>query len=547
MKNNLSLNSEVSDLLVNIDFLRLVRTFINIYWLNELIIDDKSSDFFDKLNTFQYKNEELEKIFSKSELLDELGFLFSHEEILSSFLEYIKDIIIDKKVLYIYLEIADYLINIYNNKWTYPENIDIESVRLKDKVWDILWKWKLDNISLLITKNNFPTIWKKWFPIIKIDFDNVVDFYWDGDKNFLFAKVEDTEWNIFYHNYKGDIFLTNDWREIIDVEYIYSFQEYSVLKVKTNDLQNSLEIRSKDWKTFDMPEWLWDILPWKLIDWEKELEYLILSKIIDWVTKTTLFNIDWDTVNLMDILRFINKWKESTVKMLESLLSKFEDIDVSSIKWIKTIGWVKFVELSLDLDNDDPDVPWEPELYNIIMMESWKPLTDDNWEYIRYLFEIESFWWKELLWFGFTPFSIDGFIDSTWNVLTINDELIHTIDDTRMKFRWEEIFKINNDENFVVYESKVKKALDKLLWFNEIELKEDENWFSLIFEDKDNFLIKNKKIDQLSCSIENWKLNILLYSNWVWESIEYRDLISELKEEKRYLPILKQINILINT
>lgn len=543
--NKLNLNSEVSDLLVNSDFLRLVRTFINIYWINELLIDDKSSVFFDKLNTFQHKNENIEKIFSKWEILDELGFIFSHEEILSQFLDHIKETNIDKKLLSVYLEIADYLISIYNNKDTYPENMDVLSIRLKDKVWDILWKKELDNISLSITKNDFPTIWKKWFPIVKIDFDNLVDFYWDGYKDFLFAKVEDTEWNIFYHNHKWDIFLTNDWREIINVEYIYFFQEYSVLKVKTNDLQNSLEIRSKDGKTFDMPDWLWDILPWKLIDWDNELEYLILSKVRDWITKTTLFNIDWETVNLMDILKFINKWKESTIKMLELSLSKFEDINISSIKWIKTIGWVKFVELSLDLDEDYSEV--ENESFDIIIMESWKPLTDNNWEYIKHLFDIESFLWKELLWFGFTPFSIDGFIGSAWNVLTINDELIHTIDDTKMKFKWEEIFKINNNENFIIYESKVKKALDNLLWFNEIELEEYEYWFNLIFDDKDNFLIKNKKIDQLSCSSENWKLNILLYSNWVWESIEYRELITELNKEGKYKAILKQINILINT
>ena len=144
-----------------------------------------------------------------------------------------------------------------------------------------------------------------------------------------------------------------------------------------------------------------DVLPCKLVDWENELEYLILSKKSDWITKTTLFNEEWDTINALDILRFVNKWKPSTIKMLEFTLPKFENIDVSSIKWIKEIWGVKFIELSLDLDTIEPDFDNEKEEFNVIMMDSWLPLTDGNWEYIRYLFDVESFLWKDLLWFWF--------------------------------------------------------------------------------------------------------------------------------------------------
>lgn len=497
MNNNLNANSEVWDLLINVDFLRLVKTFINIYCIDEILIDEKVIDFFDNLNAFQYKKDDVKEKFSKSELLDNLWFIFSHEEILSNFIEHIKYSDIDKGLLNVYLEIWDYLIKIYDNKDMYPDNIDIEAIRLKDKVWDILWKWELENISLLIAKNDFPTIWKKWFPIVRIDFDNVVDFYWDADKKFIFLKVEDSEGNIFYHNYKWDIFLTNDWREIVNVEYIYSFNKYSVLKVKTNDLQSSIEIISKDWNIFDMPD-IEDALPWKLVDWENELEYIILSKLIEWITKTTLFNNESDTVNLMDILKFINKWQDSKIKLLEKSLSKFEDINLSSIKWIKEIEWIKFVELSIDIENGDENDFVQETNFDIIMMDNWVPLTDDRWEYIKHLFEIESFLWKELLWFGFTPFSIDWFIDSNWTTFTINDKLVHTITwfeaksitDSRGTFKprftasnWNTFSKINDNENFIIKDGKIKNILNNLLWFNEEET-EEQNWFDLFFKEK---------------------------------------------------------------
>ena len=99
---------------------------------------------------------------------------------------------------------------------------------------------------LLIAKNNFPTIWKKWSPIEEADFDNMIDFFWDKDIDFLYLKVKDIEWNVFYHNYKWDILLTNDWREVIDIEYIYLFNGYSILKVKCKDLKTSIEIVKKN-------------------------------------------------------------------------------------------------------------------------------------------------------------------------------------------------------------------------------------------------------------------------------------------------------------
>jgi hypothetical protein len=433
---------------------------------------------------------------------------------------------------------------IYSDKDMYPNNMEVESNRLKDKVGDILWKSEINNISLLIAKNNFPTIWKKWFPIVEIDFKNMIDFYGDGNIDLLFVKVKDSEWNIFFHNYKWDILLSNDWKEIIDIEYIYYFKWYSILKLKTNDLKTSFEVRNKKWNSFDIPSWLSDILPWKLIDWENELEFLILSKEINWINKTTLFNIDWETITLMDLIRFVNIWKSSTIQMLEKSLSKFNDIDVSYIKWVKTIWWVKFIELSLDYEYVEE---WEDSSYDVIMMESWVPLTDDKWEYVKQLFDFEEFWWKKLLGVGFTPFSIEWFIDSNWKVFTINDQLVYDIDNTNLNYKREDMYIINNDRDFIVSKSIIEKSLANLLWFNEIENEEEyEDWFNLFFEENDNLIIKNKKIDQLSCDKDNWDLSILLYSNWVSESITYRELIDELIKDKKYSEILKQINILIN-
>ncbi len=543
MKNTLTWDMEVSDLLINTDFLRMVKSFTNMYWINELFLDEKTNIFFSKFKDFKYKNENIEEIFTKWELLDNLGFIFSHEEILSNFLEYINYSNIDKKTLDLYLEVSDYLIKIYDNKDMYSDEINIVDNRLKDKIISIIWKSGIDNIHLSIAKNNFPTIWSKWFPIIKIDFDNIIDFYWDWNIDSIFVKVEDSDENIFYHNYKWDIFLTNDGKEIIDVKYLYHFKGYTILKVQTNDLLKSIEIRSKNWNVFDMPD-LDDVLPWKIVDWENELEYLVLSKNQNWITKTSLFDIYGDSINLMNILRFINKWKESTIKMLELSLNKFNDIDVAFIKWIKTISWVKFIELSLDL-NYDEEMMWKPELFNIIMMDSWKPLTDDNWEYIRHIFELESFWWKELLWFWFTPYSIDWFIDSTWTILSLNDELVHTIDDIKMKFHDKKMFKINDDIEIIISEWKVQTILNWLLWFNEIENENNENGFDLFFEEKDNFIFKNKKIDQVSCFNHEWNINILIYSNWVSDIVDYKEFISELKKDNKYKNLLKQINILI--
>ena len=544
MKNNLNSLSEVSDLLMNSDFIRLFKSFINIYDINDLFDDDKTLNFLYKINEFNHRKEKINENFSKNEIFDNLWFIFSYEEILSQFLEHINYSNIDKKLLDSYLEIGDYLMKIYSDKDMYPNNMEVESNRLKDKVGDILWKSEINNISLLIAKNNFPTIWKKWFPIVEIDFKNMIDFYGDGNIDLLFVKVKDSEWNIFFHNYKWDILLSNDWKEIIDIEYIYYFKWYSILKLKTNDLKTSFEVRNKKWNSFDMPSWLSDILPWKLIDWENELEFLILSKEINWINKTTLFNIDWETITLMDLIRFVNIWKSSTIQMLEKSLSKFNDIDVSYIKWVKTIWWVKFIELSLDYEYVEE---WEDSSYDVIMMESWVPLTDDKWEYVKQLFDFEEFWWKKLLGVGFTPFSIEWFIDSNWKVFTINDQLVYDIDNTNLNYKREDMYIINNDRDFIVSKSIIEKSLANLLWFNEIENEEEyEDWFNLFFEENDNLIIKNKKIDQLSCDKDNWDLSILLYSNWVSESITYRELIDELRKDKKYSEILKQINILIN-
>jgi len=547
MKNNLNSSSEVSDLLINSDFIRLFKSFVDIYDINDLFDDDKTLNFLDKISEFNYKKEELNNIFSKTEILYNLWFIFSYEEILSQFLEYINYSNIDKKLLDSYLEIGDYLMKIYSDKDMYPNNMDVESNRLKDKVGDILWKSEIDNISLLIAKNNFPTIWKKWFPIVEIDFKNMIDFYGDGNIDLLFVKVKDSEWNIFYHNYKWDILLCNDWKEIIDIEYIYYFKWYSILKLKTNDLKTSFEIRSKEWKSFDVPSWLSDILPWKLVDWENELDFLILSKEINWINKTTLFNIDWETITLMELIRFVNIWKPSTIQMLEKSLSKFNDIDVSYIKWIKTIWWAKFIELSLDYEYVEE---WEESSYDVIMLDSWVPLTNDNWEYIKKLFDFEEFLWKKLLGIGFTLFSIEWFIDSNWKTFTINDQLVYNIDNTNLNYKGEDMYIINNDKDFIVSKSIIEKSLANLLWFNEIQNDdvpelEYENWFTLFFEEDDNFILKNKKIDQLSFDKDNWDLSIFLYSNWVSESLSYRELIDELKKDKKYFKILNQINILM--
>jgi hypothetical protein len=53
-------------------------------------------------------------------------------------LEHINYSNIDKKLLDSYLEIGDYLMKIYSDKDMYPNNMEVESNRLKDKVGDIL-------------------------------------------------------------------------------------------------------------------------------------------------------------------------------------------------------------------------------------------------------------------------------------------------------------------------------------------------------------------------------------------------------------------------
>jgi hypothetical protein len=72
MKNNLNSLSEVSDLLMNSDFIRLFKSFINIYDINDLFDDDKTLNFLYKINEFNHRKEKINENFSKNEIFDNL-------------------------------------------------------------------------------------------------------------------------------------------------------------------------------------------------------------------------------------------------------------------------------------------------------------------------------------------------------------------------------------------------------------------------------------------------------------------------------------------
>lgn len=182
LKDNLTIESEVSDLLINKNFLKFYRKFL-FHWSFNIDIFDKNTTVF--LEQFLDDDFDFSKIeLSKKEILNAIWDIFNIPASLNSFLEYLllfnKNL--DPKDSNLLIEISDYLIWVYNTSNRYND-IWLAQKQLKTKVENILPR-EVNESRLKLFQAWFSQFTQDELPIIWADFkDFLYTEKWKNPEN----------------------------------------------------------------------------------------------------------------------------------------------------------------------------------------------------------------------------------------------------------------------------------------------------------------------------------------------------------------------------
>jgi len=508
--NSLNIESKAIDILKDSDFLRLFKYFILIYWENK-----KNDSNISILFTNFSRKDFLEYFKNKNDynLFNQFYKFFSDDLNKIVFFDTIREFEIDEKKLNLFLNIWEYLKEVWDKSNEYPKWFYNISQEYKKWVWEIIKNRDINDTSSLLLKEWYSNISPFNTIITDCDFWNSIN-YNSLDWEYSFIWCVDEEKNIFYQNKSWEILRDSNNKIIthIDVSSIKYFGDYRIYSFINEDwewkiqIENSLSLgvsfeSNIFGDSFNVKEVsyneevLWD--DWKIINNEEKLEYLLVNN----GEERRLLNKNLQDICILDVIEFLHKNNPLIQNELEKNLGELWDILVHNINKIYNYSWVKFFELEAEIDlalwYEKTDI--EPEIKHFILLDNWKPLTYGNKfeeNYIHSLWETKFFLGKEFVSFTlFDKWEVIWYIDSFWKVVEINWEELFSID-FLSEINWKKVYAINKGEykisnkNLILTEGELSNQLNKYEWFNENKFEILVNWENLITLDEIDLKIK---------------------------------------------------------
>jgi len=566
INNNLDKNSKAIDIFKQRDFLVIFKRFIiSLEKQDKFFIDYKFDTLLEILKSNDFKNNLKSK--NNYNLFQVFWKFFSDPSLKQTFIIYVQQNHffqnINQKYLNTYLDIFDYLEELFHNYKDYPKDIFNISEKYKEKMTCIVWKRVITDQKLFL---------KSWYPISieiddkiihlkAIDLNNSITFNNILSKNIeddiKYRLVYDMDNNSYYEDITWDILYDDTWDIItyIDMESIKYFVDKKIFTYTNNNWENCIWVIDLFWFwNIERHNWQDFVIYNKSYFDEKTNQEIKLDyiKITDnW--ETILYNSKLEDLSVFDLVLFLES-NEKNKKYIEETLEQLKERDnIKDIYAIHNFNGKKFVELELafEIQNDY----WDVELVyeRCVIDDSWV-IVEEKQEKgnIQKLLNEKDMVWKTFVSFSYSPFeNTDWFIDANWIVLkykkqvkqkiSISDinnninllkitkeENIFSIEQTSFILKGEKYFKINGDD--IISETNLKKILESYTSFEDwndsiVEIYLDEtiqiDWediFQITAKLDDTWIIeyfanisgRRKKIEKLVLWKDNlWKIENL--------------------------------------
>ena len=538
LNNKIGLENEVSELLINRNFLKFFKKFLSKDPIEATNLWKETLDFINYLTSNDL--DDLDFNFSKNELLNIYWNIFSIPAVLNSFIEFISKFWIDSKEYQLYSEIGDYLISVFNNTNRYSKDLWYVENKLKTKVENILPR-EVNDVRLMLLQKNFPQFTQENMPIVWADFKDFIDTkMWKDTDNSVFVKITDYSGKKSYINRQWLLLKDDNWKLITQVEYHFYFWDVLVSKHINEDMEIQLELINTD--SFEYSHsWFTDARVWKIEDEDRTLDYIHLAKTDEeeWWVASWIFDKDINRVNALDIYNFISNWNIIDPKLLELL----KGVEICKIWKLHDFAWIKFIELEVELGNG--------EIMNCVLQENWNVLnfidkvttsegTMPKTVYLNHLEDEHSFIWRDFVWFGSTSHWLNGYIDAKWNVVKIRKELLVSLKKS-METKNETYYILNWNSKKLINEVEVIKELDLYTGFDEYK---DNLAVELFFENKNEFYYEDFMLKWVKWKInDDWELEVsLIKDDFSKIDISYKEFTSIFDQNENYKNVLTMFN-----
>jgi len=532
------------------DFLRLFRIFILKYVKDNL--EDKNivklyNQFNDKNFLENFKNKNTYNLFLQFEAF------FKESINLTSFLEFLKNYDIDKKLLNVFLEVADFLENVSFNKGEYPKEFYSISNDYKIKIVDIVWKRDLENIKFILLQEWYPLFSPFWYEIINAEFWEGIDYININFEEDRFIKCIDSQNNIFYQNKFWEILKDKEWKRIINVKLdtIKNFWDFRIYWFINEDWEDKIQIEPEkklwfdskyniSWNFFSVKEISFTE---KILDKDKKVlekkevfPFLVIHNIDKENNKVDIevLNESLEEITIVDLLLFLNKndfsFKKDLMNIITGLKVDFDNIDIKDIEKIYDFNWIKFIKIFAEINYQNKSWKEYTENNHIIISENWKILFDNHefgQVYISSLLWKNKFLWKEFVSFSLTNTEfIDWYIDSFWKIVKVKGETLLSIEKMPFTMKKEELLiELDLFDSFNLSETKIEFFIG------------DWKYIKIWNSDYEKVIINLWENNTLRAYLQNWLKRTF---------IEYEKLENKLKNTETWKKILSQLEKILN-
>lgn len=463
--------SEVSDLLVNETFLHIFSEFLEKYILHKSqeyinnLEEDTRKTMWKILNIF-YKKSNWEDL-DKEELFNFLWKFFTNSIDLYTFLEFLGDYKYFKEgkwkqELNTALEIWDYLLELYWKKDKYADSVIIEETRSKDKVKDIVWTKELSNVALKLMKYWYPITVDDWTPITNVDLeDNIYYKQWK-----LFIKVFYWNWSEKYINPEWIVLKSKEWLIIRKIEYNFPFWWFQIIKFIDENLDMQIDIFNySEWTKFTSAN-IQDVTVSSFKYNKMELDYILLkvNNQYDEIV-SVLYNESMEQITLLELVKFLNLG--DNVNPLSNLTYSTKDWNIpyneillSKIWFRNNVRWIEYIYLEVYVE-------WE--IMKWMITQKWDFLID-KFDLVESVYDLHTIEWFEFLAFWHNKNNLQWYFDINNEVIYVKWVKVQSFEKTHLQVDWEDCYRINGKDWFVISKSILMFELSSYDSFTEEEL-----------------------------------------------------------------------------